>query len=393
VSSRDFVDGRAHLAEAAFAAYDDLASRHDLVICEGAGSPTEINLRGSDYVNMGLARHADMPVIVVGDIDRGGVFAALAGTMELLNDWERKLVAGFILNKFRGDPTLLDPALERIRERTGKPFLGVVSFLNDLGLPDEDSVAFKSHDQNAAAGENQVDVAVVDLPRISNFTDVDPLRAEPDVNLRVVRSAAELGRPDAVILPGSKSTVGDLRYLRETGLDEAIKGLMGKSVLVGICGGFQMLGQYIADPEKVESEAGTVEGLGILPIATTMGKEKTLTQVEGSHTASGLDVRGYEIHHGTSEPLLPSIRPVFRTKLSAPLGWGLKNGAAWGAYLHGLFDADGFRRHFIDQLRKRRGWEPLKTPQTVFNLNPALDRLADAVRSALDMDAIFRLIG
>jgi cobyric acid synthase CobQ/L-threonine-O-3-phosphate decarboxylase len=390
---QEYVKYKPKAMEAVRQAYDELSAEHGVMVLEGAGSPAEINLRSHDIVNMAMAEYAEARVLLVGDIDRGGVFAALAGTMELLSGWERKLVAGFILNKFRGDPTLLDPALERIRRRTGKPFLGVVPFLDDLGLPDEDSVAFKSRDQNAAAGENQVDVAVIDLPRISNFTDVDPLRAEPDVNLRVVRSVAELGSPDAVIIPGSKSTAGDLRYLRETGLDKAVKRLLDKSVLVGICGGFQMLGQYIADPDKVESEGGTVEGLGILPLAATMGKEKTLTQVSGAHTASGLEVRGYEIHHGTSEPLLPSIRPVFRNRLSAPLGWGLKNGMAWGAYLHGLFDADGFRRYFIDHLRKRRGWEPLKTPQTVFNINPALDRLAEAVRKALDMDAVFRLIG
>ncbi|MFW5836473.1 MAG: hypothetical protein ACOCVM_00590 [Desulfovibrionaceae bacterium] len=254
-------------------------------------------------------------------------------------------------------------------------------------------MAFKSREWNEAASDGQVDVAVIDLPRISNFTDIDPLRAEPDVNLRVVRSAEDLGRPDAVIIPGSKSTVADLQHLRDMGLADAVTALAGKAVLVGVCGGFQMLGQYVADPEQVESESGTVEGLGVLPIATTLAREKTLIQAEGAHTASGHGVRGYEIHHGESQPLLPAIRPIFRSRVSAPLGWGLKDGLAWGTYLHGVFDADGFRRHFVDELRKRRGWAPLREPQSCFNVDPALDRLAEAVRRSLDMDAVYKLLG
>jgi cobyric acid synthase CobQ/L-threonine-O-3-phosphate decarboxylase len=390
---QEYVQFKPKALAAARQAYDELAAEHDVMVLEGAGSPAEINLRAHDIANMTMAGHAGARVLLAGDIDRGGVFASLAGTMELMTETERRLVSGFILNKFRGDASLLDPAIHRISERTGKPFLGVVPHLDDLGLPDEDSVAFKAQSRSAAAADGQVDVAVVDLPRISNFTDVDPFKHEPDVNLRVVRTADELGRPDAVIIPGSKSTVADLGHLRETGLAEAVAALHGTSLLVGVCGGLQMLGQYVADPERVESEAGTVEGLGVLPLSTTLAPEKTLTRVEGSHTASGLEVRGYEIHHGESQPLLPAVRPVMRSRLSAPLGWGLKDGSAWGTYLHGVFDADEFRRYFIDVLRKRRGLAPLKAPQTVFNLDPALDRLADAVRDALDMEAVYRLLG
>lgn len=399
---QNYVKYKPKAFEAVKHAYDSLSAESDIMVIEGAGSPAEINLKQHDIVNMAMAKYAEAKVLITGDIDRGGVFASLAGTMDLLEAKERELVCGFLLNKFRGDASLLTPALDFTLSHTGKPVLGTIPYINHLGLPDEDSVSFKEDlAKSGSRGKRKdcVEIVCIDLPRISNFTDLDALKNEPDVNLRVVDRPDDLGTPDAIILPGSKSTISDLEHLKETGLDDAVKALRDKSVIVGICGGFQMLGQIIADPDNIES-GGTAEGLGLLPLQTSLAPEKTLTRTGGVHSQSKLEVSGYEIHHGKTEPLLPTVRAAIvpqgvhgSVPISKVLGFGIKSGMIWGTYLHGIFDADAFRRWFIDSLREKKGLPKLEKIQTTFGMEEALDRLADVVRQNVDMKAIYEALG
>jgi len=385
---------------AARKAYDSLAREAGVMVIEGAGSPAEVNLKRHDIVNMAMARHANAAVLLVADIDRGGAYAALAGTMACLEEWERKHVAGFVLNKFRGDASLLTPANDWLMETTGRPVLGVVPFLANHGLPEEDSVSFKAArtlTDQGPADRRELDIAVMGLPHVSNFTDLDALALEPDTGLRLVRTVEELGEPDAIILPGSKNTLGDLAHLRACGLAEAIKGLAGPSVIVGLCGGYQMLGVDVRDPLGLEREAGaTEEGLGLLPLRTELLADKTLGQVTGLHLASGLTVRGYEIHHGRGEIVEAAgvtCMPVIVSGDGTILGHGRPDQLVWGTYLHGVFDADEFRRAFLNGLRKRKNLPPFSGPGAHYDLEPALDRLAATVRASLDMRRIQALLG
>ena len=405
---RRYVDYKPEAARAARAAYDELSAGYEVMVLEGAGSPAEINLKADDIVNMAMARHARAHVLLAGDIDRGGVFAALVGTMELLTEAEQSLVAGYVLNKFRGDPSLLDPALAAVTRRTGRPFFGVVPWIHDLGLPEEDSVSFKERGTAGALGadrgtgrDDSVDVAWLDLPHISNFTDMDALGLEPDVHLRVVRRARDLGRPDAVILPGSKNVAGDLDHLRASGLEAALLDLFrsGGVEVVGLCGGFQMLGLALADPLGLESSDGrTIRGMGLLPVTTELARDKTLRRVSGTHPDSGLAVAGYEIHHGRTRAE-GGVRAAIRLEDGSEGGLVLDadpssgRGVVWGTYMHGVFDADAFRRRWLDGLRQRRGLQPLGGVTARYDLEPALNRLADVVRSHLDMPRLYSLLG
>lgn len=379
--------------EAAKAAYDSLAAEFDVLLLEGAGSPAEVNLKHHDIVNMQMARYAGAPVLLVGDIDRGGVFASFVGTMEVLAEWERALVAGFVINRFRGNKDLLHDAIEFTRRHTGRPTLGVVPYLHDHGLPEEDSVSFKDGLFDATVrGNDAVEIAVVDLPHISNFTDFDAFRVEPDVRLKRVRSAEDLKHPDAVILPGSKNTIGDLEYLISRGIASRLRHLAARGTeVVGICGGFQMLGSAIADPHNLESATGTIPGLALLDAATVLAKEKTLERSSGVHLESGLPVSGYEIHHGQSD--CRDVMPLVSKDGGGFDGARSPDGLVWGTYLHGVFDRDEFRRWFIDRLRCRKGMAPKGKVCAAYDLESALDRLADAVRAGLDMDQIYRLLG
>ncbi|THB71564.1 MAG: cobyric acid synthase [Desulfovibrio sp.] len=405
---REYVAAKPELFTTVKQAYDSLASEHQAVILEGAGSPAEINLKAHDIVNMAMARHANANVIIAGDIDRGGVFAALVGTMELLDPWERDLVGGYVINRFRGDASLLDPALDFMLERTGKPVLGVVPHIPDLGLPEEDSVTFKDEllcrttpdaCECADGGQEELlDIALVDLPRISNFTDFDALRAEPDVRLRGVRRAQDLDQaPDVLILPGTKSTAADLRFLGETGLAERIVNLArgGEVEIAGICGGFQMLGRTIADPDRVESSSGQEQGLGLLDVATELAPDKVLAQGTARHLESGHFVTGYEIHHGRTKPAGPEATPVpaFKGESGRVTGWADDTGMVWGVYLHGLFDEPGFRRWFLDRVRQRKGLAPWAGDTADYSVDQALNRLAHVVRANLDMAAVYGLLG
>jgi cobyric acid synthase CobQ len=402
----EYVQFKPRAFAAACECYDSLAAEFDAVVLEGAGSPGEVNLKSHDIVNMRMAEHAGARVLVVGDIDRGGVFASFVGTLEVLDEWERRLVAGWIVNRFRGDAGLLQPALDYMLRRTGRPVLGVVPYLASLGLPQEDSVEFKSgqldadqaHGQQGANGQggangDAVEIAVIDLPHISNFTDLDAFRGESDVRLRIVRAAADLRQPDAVLIPGSKNTLADLGYLRQSGLADRIGQLAGagKTEVVGICGGFQMLGREIRDPEALESAAGAAPGLGLLETVTVMTAEKTLARTTARHAVSALDVVGYEIHHGQTDA--GDSPALFRRPDGRAVGCASVDGRVWGTYLHGVFDADPFRRWFIDHLRVRRGLAALGRVIAPYDIEPALDRLAGVVRSSLDVEAIVRLMG
>ncbi|TVQ99173.1 MAG: cobyric acid synthase [Desulfovibrionales bacterium] len=397
-----YIRAKTELRNVVHEAYDSLSSEHDVMVLEGAGSPAEINLKHHDLVNMTMARHAEAAVFLVGDIDRGGVFAALKGTMDLLDDWERELVQGLIVNKFRGQRALLNPALDWITQRTQRPVLGVVPHLADLVLPEEDSVNFKQgtlyrQGQEGEAGHPRLDVACLDLPHISNFTDLDPLAAEPSVILRLVRSSDELGIPDLLILPGSKNVMTDMAFVRERGLVEAIRHLAdtGSTHILGICGGFQMLGRLIEDPHSLEStRMASIPGLDLLPVTTRLESTKTLRLTAARHKPSDLEISGYEIHHGWTVP--KSDREALAVCVESPdgraLGLGRMDKPVWGSYLHGIFDNDGFRQWLLSGVAsaKRKSFQ---AAAGAWNIESELDRLADHVRQNLDIRAIYKILG
>lgn len=381
------------LAETAFAALAELRAAYEVVICEGAGSPAEINLRAGDYVNMGLARHAGLPTVVVGDIDRGGVFAAMFGTIALLDPADQALIAGFVINKFRGDLGLLQPGLDMLHRVTGRPTYGVLPWHLDLWLDAEDSLAYGRVLGRPAAphGTDWLDVAVVRLPRISNATDVEALATEPGVRVRLTVEPAELAAADLVVLPGSKSTVADLAWLRETGLADAVvaHAAAGRPLL-GICGGFQMLARGIQD--EVESRRGSVAGLGLLPIEITFDRRKVVRQSVGT-AGGGVPVRGYEIHHGyvsSADPDLPSLLTC-----ADGSGEGAFLGAVAGTHWHGAFESDGFRRRFLTEVARLAGRQGFRVaPDNAFAAvrERSLDLLGDLVEEHLDTAALWRLI-
>jgi adenosylcobyric acid synthase len=367
-----------------------LRSRFDAVICEGAGSPAEINLRDGDLANMGLARAAGMPVIVAGDIDRGGLFAAMFGTLALLSEQDQALVAGFLVNKFRGDARLLAPGLDMLKKLTGRPVLGVLPMIGGLWVDTEDSLGLASRpgfavSAQAAAGAfppEQGDilrVAVVRLPRISNFTDVDPLLAEPSVLVSYATTPAEVAAADLVIVPGSRSTVADLDWLRGTRLSDAItaRARAGHPVL-GICAGYQMLAGQIHD--EVESRAGTVPGLGLVPAAVRFQPAKVLRQCHGE--AFGEPVTGYQIHHGVTE-----------AEGGDPFPGGCSAGSVYGTSWHGLLESDGFRQAFLSRVAVAAGCRYVPAGVTFASERERqLDALGDLIGDHLDTGALLRLI-
>lgn len=371
-------------------AYDSLAGQFQVMVLEGAGSPAEVNLKAHDIVNMPMAYYAQAQVLLVGDIDRGGIFASFVGTMEILDEWERELLAGFVINRFRGQKSLLADALDYTQAKTGKPVVGIIDYLVDLGLPEEDSVSFKAGLFADLQQGGEIDIALIDLPHISNFTDFEPFLAEPDVQLRLVRKGDELAEPAVIILPGSKNVVADAAYLQTTGLAAKIQALAGQGVeVVGVCGGFQLLGETIADPHGIESQGQTMVGLGLLPLTTELAANKTLVLRQGMHRQSGCPVRGYEIHHGVSQGTCPPCLDL----VEGDGGAASDNGLVWGTYLHGIFDSDSFRRWFIDGLRQRQGLAAKVEIMAPYDLEPAFDRLASAVRDQLDMATVYKLLG
>lgn len=373
-------------------ALDDLRSRFDVVLCEGAGSPAEINLRHRDITNLGLAQAAGgLPVLVVGDIDRGGVLAAFHGTVALLAAADQALVSGFVVNKFRGDAALLAPGLDMIREASGRPVLGVLPYLHGLWLDVEDSLDLE-HDRGEPRpplGADVLRVVVPRLPRLSNVTDIDALAVEPGVVVRFAYHGAEIADADLVLLPGTRATVPDLAWLRERGIAEAVTAhaRAGRPVL-GVCGGYQMLGYTVDD--QVESGLGGVPGLGLLPVRTVFGQEKVLRRSRG--TALGQPVEGYEIHHGVVD--LSPDAPLDERRAARPFLDGFTRGAVWGTTWHGCLENDGFRRAFLRQVAEASGRSFLPAPDTSFagHREARLDALADLVEAHLDTDAVLRLI-
>ncbi len=390
----DAVGYRAHaprLKQVALDSLTRLRDAYDVVICEGAGSPAEINLRDTDVANMGLARAAGLPVIVVGDIDRGGVFAAMYGTLALLAPADQALISGFVINKFRGAPELLDSGLAMLARRTGRPVYGVLPWREGLWLDVEDSLSLATREPGRGTPPGSfgtrdfLRVAVVSLPRISNFTDVDALSAEPGVLVRFAATPADLADADLVVLPGSRATVADLAWLRDRGLADAVaeRARTGRPVL-GICGGYQMLAGQIDDP--VESRRGPVDGLGLLPVHVRFGAEKILRRPQGR--ALGAPVAGYEIHHGVAEITDP------KGNGSEPFLDGCRRGAVWGTSWHGVLENDEFRRAFLAEVAALAGRDFTPAPGTEFAAvrEARLDALGDLIDGHLDTAALCRLI-
>jgi adenosylcobyric acid synthase len=370
----------------------------DVLVIEGAGSPAEINLRPFDIANMAVARMAAAPVVLVGDINLGGVFASLVGTLELLTDEERSFVKALLINKFRGDISLLNGGVDFLQTRTGKQLLGVLPFIDDLHVAEEDSIPegkWKSPRQNEP---ERLKIYVIHYPHISNSTDFDALENEPDVMLRFLRCVPDSETlPDALILPGSKSTISDLAYLRSSGLDRYIEQChQARLPITGICGGYQMLGTELLDLDGVESAVSTAEGLGLLQMTTRFEKEKKTVRVRALNIETGHELTGYEIHMGqTNGPT--AARPVFRIleEMGEPVerfdGARSEDGLIWGTYLHGAFDTPVFRRDFLNGLRKRRGWLPLD-PAKSQPLAETSNLLAAWIRKHVDLAALDRIL-
>ena len=373
------------------AAFDSLSEEADIVVIEGAGSPAEINLKADDIVNMGLAKLVDAPVLLAGDIDRGGVFAQLYGTVALLEPEERARIAGLVINKFRGDVDILRPGLAMLEEKTGLPVLGVVPYLH-VEIEDEDSL---SERLNAKDVVKPLDVAVIRLPHISNFTDFIPLEQHELLGVRYVQRARELGAPDLVILPGTKNTMEDLLWLRQSGLEAAVRKLaQAQTPVLGVCGGYQMLGQTLDDPAGTESgKPMSLAGLGLLPTRTTFDAQKRRTQVRAVALGApfaGARMTGYEIHNGRTTV---NGEPFCRLADGTPEGCVCKN--VFGTYLHGLFDSGELTQALVKLLCARKGISPRETRPTSMAeyRQTQFDLLADGVRKALDMGAVYRAMG
>ncbi len=391
MSAAEYFRYKRQLFPEVLAAYDSLAAEHDVVVIEGAGSPAEINLRADDIVNMGLALRVGAPVLLAGDIDRGGVFAQLYGTVALLQPEERERIAGLVINKFRGDLEILRPGLSLLEEKTGKRVLGVVPYLK-VDVDDEDSLAPRLGREDV---HKPLDAAVIRLPRISNFTDFAPLEEHPQIGVRYVDDPRKLGSPDLVVLPGTKSTGGDLLWLRQNGLEAAILKLAAAGTpVLGVCGGYQMLGEAVHDRSGVEhGVGGSIRGMGLLPVETTFLPEKTRTRVRGetaSGPLAGARLEGYEIHMGSTQ-----VRGEPFCRLEDGREDGCVRGSVWGTYLHGLFDSGELTQKLAELLCRRKGLraESARAVSHAAYQQGQLDLLADGVRQALDMREIYRIMG
>ncbi len=400
MSARDYFGYKKSLLPEILQNYESLASENDIVVIEGAGSPAEINLKEDDIVNMGIAKETGAPVLLVGDIDRGGVFAQLLGTILLLEEEEKRLVKGLIVNKFRGDRSILDPGITLLEERGHIPVVGVTPFV-DVDLEDEDSLSERLHHRTAAGG---IDIAVIRLPRIANFTDFNRLESLPGVSVRYVRRTSDLKTPDLIVLPGTKNTMGDLVWLRESGLEAALLAANRSGIpLFGICGGYQMLGEMLSDPEGVEG-GGSLPGLGLLPMDTVFTAEKTRTRVTGQTQAlegplaalSHLPVEGYEIHMGRSVRRdsgrsLCSLTDRVTGHSGAD---GSFSGSVYGTYVHGFFDTPEIASALVRALAGAKGTAADVPEMTDYALyrQQQYDRLADVMRAHLDMDAVYAIL-
>lgn len=398
MNARDYFAYKKELVPDILKAYQQLERQFERIVIEGAGSPAEINLKQDDIVNMGLAKLVDAPVLLVGDIDRGGVFAQLAGTVMLLEPKERARIQGMIINKFRGDQSILDPGVEMIQEITGIPVVGVVPYMQ-VDIEEEDSLTGRFAAENPAG---LIDIAVIRLPRISNFTDFAVFEQMEQINLHYVTSAGQLGQPDMILLPGTKNTISDLKWLRQNGLEAAIYRAKERgSVVFGICGGYQMLGMHISDPEQVE-EGGQLRGMGLLPVNTTLTREKTRSQVQGClgkltgvlECLSGIPFAGYEIHMGRTELDEMQGAAVAEIQQQTYRMDGCCKENVYGTYIHGIFDEEGVVKAMLASLAERKGitlgnltqMTRKEYKETQYNL------LADTLRRHLDMEKIYQIM-
>lgn len=398
LDARDYYPKRDILWREVTSSLDRLREQYELVIIEGAGSAAELNLRANDIVNMAVARYANSPVLLAGDIDRGGVFAQLLGTLWLLEPEERELVKGLIVNKFRGDINLFTDGIQILEERGESPVLGVVPYLHNLYIPEEDAVALEDPFSTAQLSPEKIDIVVIHLPRIANFDDFDPLEKEPGVRLRYVQKPEQIGHPAAIIIPGTKSTVNDLAWLRSQGLDDIICQHAGSGgAVVGICGGYQMLGQTICDPNHIESQIEKMDGLSLLPIETVFAGNKATHQASAQVMSgpgwlarlSGQTVSGYEIHMGRTQSASGWLQITERNGESVYVldGAASENGRVWGCYMHGLFANENLRHAWLKDL----GWTETEGEQ-VNAFADSLTRLADTLESSLDMATLEKII-
>lgn len=396
MSAADYYAYKPKLIPQVEKAFQKLSGEYDIIVIEGAGSPAEINLKDNDIVNMGMAKLAKAPVLLAGDIDRGGVFASLYGTVKLLEEEEQRRIKGLIVNKFRGDVEILRPGLRMIEEKTGISVVGVVP-MTPLDLDDEDSLSERLSRREA---QGAVDMAVIHLPHISNFTDFNVFEGMEGISLRYVKQAKDLGQPDLIFLPGTKNTMGDLRWLRESGLEAAILRQAGQHTpIVGICGGYQMLGEQLEDPKGVE-QGGSMRGMGLLNARTVFLPDKTRTQVsgrvlwdrDGADSAEGKEVRGYEIHMGRTTSL-GGCRETIRLEDGRVDGLCNERGTVFGTYLHGIFDFGDLAALAAVRLMRKKGLDPGSwhfDPEA--HKQQEYDKLADLVRSSLDMDKIYEIL-
>lgn len=390
---------KTRLLEMVRKSFKKLADEYEVVVMEGAGSPAEINLKSHDLVNLKMASYARAPVILVGDIDKGGVFAWIIGTLALLTKSERKMIKGIIINKFRGDRTLLDPGIDFLQRHTRIKVLGVIPYYRGIRIPEEDAVPLDDFKHLDVKGQRRLNIDVVYLPHISNFTDFDALGAEPDVRLRYIREAGELNNPDVIIIPGTKNTISDLLWLRKSGIADRILSVIGRqpsTALVGVCGGYQMLGKKIYDRYRLESKYRQTQGLNILPIETNLKTNKILAQVKAKDLFSGSELSGYEIHHGQTRITGDCGRlfEIFQRNgknTSYFDGVSSDNGRIIGTYIHGIFDSSAFRRDFLNKMRLKKGW-PLLSQATEYNPDGEIDKLAGLVRKNLDMRYLYKIL-
>ena len=401
MSARDYYKRKTELIPHIMKAYNNLDKEYDIIVMEGAGSPAEINLKENDIVNMGMAKLVNSPVLLVGDIDRGGVFASIAGTLMLLEEDERKMIKGTIINKFRGDVNILKPGLDMIEEITKTPVVGVVPYM-ELDIDDEDSLSERFNNKGTV---DLIDIAVIRLPRISNFTDFNTFEYITGVSLRYVKSVRELKDPDMIILPGTKNTMEDLKWLRESGLETQILKQAAKGkVIFGICGGYQMLGMELSDPFNVES-GGTMAGMGLLPTKTVFEKEKVRTRVSGNfNEVSGIlaelsyvEFEGYEIHMGQTtydfnEEELTTIDNVNGEDIIK--NDGLYKDNVYGSYIHGIFDKEEVSKAIVESLCIHKGidYSSISTVDIEKYKEEQYDKLAEGIRKSLDMKAIYEIL-
>jgi adenosylcobyric acid synthase len=398
MTAGDYFKFKKQLIPDIIAAFRELEKDADIIVIEGAGSPAEINLKSDDIVNMGMAKLVDAPVLLVGDIDRGGVFAQLLGTMNLLEEDEKERVKGLIINKFRGDKTILDPGIDMLEEKADRPVVGVLPYTR-LNIDDEDSMSERLDKRKRGL----IDIGVVRLPRMSNYTDLSVFERFPEAGIRYIDDPREIEGADMLVIPGTKNTIGDLKWLRETGFEAAIKKYSTEGIVFGICGGYQMLGMNISDPHGIE-EGGSVRGMGLLDIDTEIREEKVRTRVEGEMTVeegplrclSGKRVKGYEIHMGASDSSSDSAIVKIYSEGSKEIckADGASKGNVYGTYLHGIFDSDEVSEAIISYLADKKGINRDRSLTESYDAfkEKQYDILADMIRENMDMEKIYSML-